>query len=78
MQGHDFHELTWRYINFFQHHCYVTVRVLWVYSPDHGTKEGSRFTLLFEQAAVTLVREMPVLATARIIGVRDTRLWRVV
>ena len=34
--------------------------------PDHGTKqvkmpwtrEGSRFTLLFEQAAMTLVREM--------------------
>ncbi|CAO0822260.1 hypothetical protein DFAR_2910034 [Desulfarculales bacterium] len=54
--------------------------------PDHGTKqvktpwarEGSRFTLLFEQAAMTLVREMPVLAAARIIGVSDTRLWRVV
>ncbi|CAO0821450.1 hypothetical protein DFAR_2340003 [Desulfarculales bacterium] len=36
--------------------------------PDHGTKqvkmpwtrECSRFTLLFEQAAMTLVREMPV------------------
>jgi transposase len=54
--------------------------------PDHGTKrinapwarEGSRFTLLFEQAAMTLVREMPVLAAARVIGVSDTRLWRVV
>ncbi|CAO0822026.1 hypothetical protein DFAR_2770047 [Desulfarculales bacterium] len=27
---------------------------------------------------MTLVLEMPVLATARIIGVSDTRLWRVV
>ncbi|CAO0822566.1 hypothetical protein DFAR_3170025 [Desulfarculales bacterium] len=33
---------------------------------------------LFEQAAITLVREMPVLAAARIIGVSDTRLWLVV
>ncbi|CAO0823137.1 hypothetical protein DFAR_340020 [Desulfarculales bacterium] len=35
------------------------------------TREGSRFTLLFEQAAMTLVREMPVLTAARIIGVSD-------
>jgi len=33
---------------------------------------------LFEQAAMLLVREMPVLAAARIIGVTDKRLWRVV
>ncbi|CAO0824071.1 hypothetical protein DFAR_4040030 [Desulfarculales bacterium] len=32
--------------------------------------------MLFEQAAMTLVREMPVLAAARIIGVNNTRLWR--
>jgi transposase len=41
-------------------------------------REGSRFTLLFEQAALVLVREMPVLAAARIIGVTDQRLWRIV
>jgi hypothetical protein len=41
-------------------------------------REGSRFTLLFEQAALMLVREMPVLAAARIIGVTDQRLWRIV
>ncbi|CAO0822398.1 hypothetical protein DFAR_3000007 [Desulfarculales bacterium] len=34
------------------------------------TREGSRFILLFEQAAITLVREMPVLTAARIIGVK--------
>ncbi|CAO0823052.1 hypothetical protein DFAR_3460031 [Desulfarculales bacterium] len=33
--------------------------------------------MLFEQAAMTLVREMPVLAAARIIGVNDKQLWRV-
>ncbi|CAO0820225.1 hypothetical protein DFAR_1450013 [Desulfarculales bacterium] len=41
-------------------------------------REGSRFTLLFEQTAMTLVREMPVLTAARIIVVSDTRLLRVV
>ncbi|CAO0823062.1 hypothetical protein DFAR_3460041 [Desulfarculales bacterium] len=34
--------------------------------------------MLLEQAAMTLVREMPVLAAARIIGISDTRLWRVI
>ena len=42
-------------------------------APDHRVKciqvpwarEGGRFTLLFEQAAVILAREMPVLAAAR-------------
>ena len=85
-KAHDFKEFTWRHLNLFQHHCYVTARLPRVDCPDHGTKrinapwarEGSRFTLLFEQAAMTLVREMPVLAAARVIGVSDTRLWRVV
>jgi transposase len=34
--------------------------------------------LLFEQAALVLVREMPVLAAARFIGITDKRLWRIV
>ena len=41
-------------------------------------RKGSAFTLLFEQAALALVREMPVLAAARLMKVTDTRLWRVV
>ena len=85
-KAHDFQEFTWRHLNLFQHHCYVTARLPPLDCPDHGIKrvkapwarEGSRFTLLFEQAAMTLVREMPVLAAARIIGISDTRLWRVV
>ena len=85
-KAHDFVEHTWRHLNFFQHHCYITARLPRVDCPDHGVRkinppwarEGSRFTLLFEQAAMLLVREMPVLAAARIIGVTDKRLWRVV
>ena len=54
--------------------------------PTHGVKRvgvpwaraGSRFTLLFEQAALLLVREMPVLTAADMIGITDQRLWRIV
>ena len=85
-KAHDFGEFTWRHLNFFQHHCYITAKVPRTDCPDHGVKriqvpwarEGSRFTLLFEQAAVILAREMPVLAAARIIGITDQRLWRIV
>ena len=83
---HDFHEKTWRHLNFFQHHCYIHAAVPRVKCPEHGVKQvaipwarkGSAFTLLFEQAALTLVREMPVRSAARIIGITDKRLWRLV
>lgn len=85
-KAHDYKELTWRHLNFFQHHCYLTAPVPRTKCPDHGIKrikvpwarEGSQFTLLFEQAAMTLVREMPVLAAARIMDLTDNRLWRIV
>ena len=85
-KAHDFTEFTWRHLNFFQHHCYVTAKVPRTDCPEDGilrikvpwAREGSRFTLLFEQAALVLVREMPVAAAARIIGVTDQRLWRII
>ncbi len=85
-KAHDFKEFTWRHLNFFQHHCLITDKIPRTSSGEQGVKrvnvpwarEGSSFTLLFEQAAMALVREMPVLAAARIIGITDKRLWRVV
>ena len=85
-QAHDFAEFTWRHLNFFQHHCSTTAKVPRTDCPEHGVlritvpwaREGSRFTLLFEQVAMMLVREMPVLAAARLIGITDQRLWRIV
>ena len=85
-KAHDFAEFTWRHLNFFQHHCFITAKVPRTDCPEHGVlrinvpwaREGSRFTLLFEQVAMMLVREMPVLAAARIIGITDQRLWRIV
>jgi transposase len=60
-KAHDFAEFTWRHLNFFQHHCTITAKVPRTNCPEHGVKriqvpwarEGSRFTLLFEQAAIT-------------------------
>jgi transposase len=85
-KAHDFAEFTWRHLNFFQHHCFITAKVPRTDCSEHGVlrttvpwaREGSRFTLLFEQAALFLVREMPVLAAARIMEITDQRLWRIV
>ncbi|BDD85985.1 ISL3 family transposase [Desulfofustis limnaeus] len=85
-KAHDFKEMTWRHLNFFQHHCYITAAVPRVNCKDHGVKRitvpwartGSKFTLLFEQAGLMLVREMPVLAAARIMEIPDKTLWRIV
>ena len=40
-------------------------------------REGSGFTLLFEQVVLVLCREMPVAKVAELTGVTDHRLWRV-
>jgi transposase len=85
-KAHDFESFIWQHLNFFQHACFITARVPRVDCPDHGVKRarvpwarrGSGFTLLFEQAALVLVREMPVAAAARFMGITDKRLWRVV
>jgi transposase len=85
-KAHDFAAFTWRHLNFFQHHCFITAKVPRTDCPEHGVlritvpwaREGSRFTLLFEHAALLLVREMPVLAAARIMEITDHRLWRIV
>lgn len=82
--AHDTHDDTWRHLNFFQHECYLHARVPRVRCPEHGVRtvsvpwarDGSDFTLLFEALCMAMMREMPVLATARIVGVHDTRLWR--
>jgi len=84
--AHDFTEKSWRHLNFFQHHCIIHASVPRIKCSKHGVRQvevpwarkGSAFTLLFEQAAMTLVREMPVNAAARIMNITDTRLWRIV
>jgi transposase len=82
---HDTSEKRWRHLNFFQHECYLTARVPRVLCTTHGvhqvslpwTRSGSGFSLLFEALVMILVREMPVAAAARILGVHGNRLWRI-
>lgn len=86
--AYDTTEKTWRHLNFFQYEAYLTARVPRVKCPnaDCGIKQvavpwaraGSGFTLLFEALVMALVREMPVKATAALLGEHDTRIWRVV
>lgn len=85
-QAHDFKEFTWRHLNFFQHHCYVTAPVPRTNCEKCGVlrvkvpwaREGNAFTLLFESVVLTLAREMPVAALARYVGETDKRLWRII
>jgi len=82
---HDTTEKRWRHLNFFEHECYLIARVPRVSCTIHGVhqvslpwaRSGSGFTLLFEALAMILVREMPVAAASRILGVNDNRLWRI-
>lgn len=84
--AHDFKTFKWRHLNFFQHHCYITANVPRTCCEEHGTlrakapwaREGSKFTLLFEQTLLTLTREMPVKTCAEFVGVNDKRVWRVI
>ncbi|WP_250148351.1 helix-turn-helix domain-containing protein [Halomonas jincaotanensis] len=84
--AHDFADKTWRHLNFFQHHRYLYARVPRTQCPEHGVKRielpwarpGSDFTLLFEQAAISLLKEMPLLDVSRQLEISDKRLWRIV
>ena len=85
-KAHDYHEFSWRHLNFFQHHCIITAKIPRVDCLEHGThritvpwaRDGSRFTLLFEQVILLLAREMPVNAVSKYVGVTDKRIWRII
>ena len=82
---YDSEEHTWRHLNFFQYKAYLHARQPRTNCPDCGVltvqvpwaRPKSDFTLLFEALILTLARQMPVLAIAKLVGEHDTRLWRV-
>jgi transposase len=82
---HDTVNKRWRHLNFFEHETYLHVRTPRVKCPDCGVRQvpvpwarpGSGFTLLFEAFLLTLAKEMPVNAVARIVSEHDTRIWRI-
>jgi transposase len=78
---HDTVNKRYRHLNFFQHECVLDVRVPRVKLPDGSVRQVtppwigklSGFTLLFEALVLTLCREMPFRAVARIVGISDYR-----
>jgi transposase len=83
---HDTREHSWRHLDFFQHSAILHARVPRTLCPDCGVRgvavpwarPGSGFTLLFEGLVLTMVKDMPVLSLARLVGETDTRIWRIV
>ena len=82
---HDHRQRSWRHLDFFQFEAHVHCELPRIAcSACQGTtqlnvpwaREGSHFTLLFEALALTLAREMPVSACARILRCSDNALWR--
>ena len=81
---HDTVERSWRHLNFWQYATVLTARVPRVKDKDGKVTQvevpwarpGSGFTALFEAVALTMMRSCPVSETARILGVDDMALWR--
>ncbi len=74
---HDSVSKGYRHLNFFQHECFLEVRVPRVRLPDGSVRlvepdwagKLAGFTLLFEALILTLCREMPFAAVARLVDV---------
>lgn len=73
---HDTVSKRYRHLNFFQHECYLEVRVPRVKLADGAVRQVEPewagrlkgFTLLFEALVLALAREMPFAAVARLVG----------
>jgi transposase len=74
--AHDTVTKRYRHLNFFQHECYLEVRVPRVRLPDGGIRQVepdwagrlAGFTLLFEALIMMMCREMPFAAVSRLVG----------
>jgi len=83
---YDTTERIWQHLNFFQHATYIHARLPRVDCQTDGVKqiqvpwarERSGFTLLFEAMIMALADEMPICSIAEMVGVHDTRIWRIV
>jgi transposase len=73
---HDTVAKRYRHLNFFQHECFLEVRVPRVKLPDGAVRQIeppwagklSGFTLLFEALVLMLCQQMPFAAAARLVG----------
>jgi transposase len=78
---HDTVPKRYRHLNFFQHECFLEVRVPRVRLPDGAVRQVeppwagklSGFTLLFEALVLMLCQQMTFAAAARLVG--ESRHW---
>jgi transposase len=83
LKAYDTSDKTWKHLNFFEHECYLHVRVPRVkllngkvrriVTPWEGLSNG--FTLLFEALLLQLCQAMPVSRVADITKTSDDKLW---
>lgn len=82
--AHDTVERTWRYLNFFQYKTFLHAKMPKV-SDGQGhcptvkapwARKNSGFTLLFEAWVIEFAKHLPVSVIAKLVEVRDKRLWR--
>lgn len=82
--AHDTADRTWQHLNFFQYKTYIHAKMPKV-SDGQGhcptvkapwARKNSGFTLLFEAWVMELAKHLPVSVIAKLVGVRDKRLWR--
>ena len=74
--AHDTVTKRYRHLNFFQHECFLSVRVPRVRLPDGGIRQVepdwagrlAGFTLLFEALIMAMCREMTFAAVSRLVG----------
>jgi transposase len=74
---HDTVTKSYRHLNFFQHECFLEVRVPRVRVPDVGVRQVepdwagklNGFTLLFEALIIAMCREMTFTAVSRLVGI---------
>jgi transposase len=85
-KAYDTTQKTWRHLNFFQYQCHLHAwipridigdgKVRQVQAPWEGHAAG--FTLLFEALILVLVKVMPVHQVSQLMGVYDSKLWKMI
>ncbi len=83
---HDRIERRWQHLHFFQFRAYIDARLPRVACRECGktaqvqapwARAGSGFSLVMEAFVIALCQAMPVAHVARLVGVSDDRIWRV-
>lgn len=84
-KAYDKIDKTWRHLNFFEHTCYLHVKVPRIKPETGGVKmifpkwTGAvyGFTLLFEALIIQMSKNMPVHNVAKILRISDHKIWSV-